>query len=520
MQVLPNSLARRIQVLGLLVAIFIVGCAIAFLLVLENSETQTLTQTTSHLAAVAASLARDYQSRAQYETSEHGVPPLDGRAVPAQDVLSLMTTVALRREIGTEGGFYSAAGDELLGYAFPTHEGPGAKKDMPQKELPAILELARKASSTRQPQSLVFRGQRDAIVFCAAPVVLSGQSPGAVWVMKRMPGLQAQQSARTYLGWLLLGVLAVGCVVMAFLIARNLATGIVHVEERLADLESDLTLPPKTLNDVAEVERIHAGINRLATTLRERMDKQRDLESKLRNSERLAALGKVAAGVAHELRNPLATIRLRTQMSNRETSDPALQRNAAIVLDEVSRLDTMVERLLYFSRPLKLSVQRVGIADILKAAVETQSAPASANGVEIQLVLGVEDIEVQGDPSALRQVFDNLIRNAVEAQEGGGGKVLVRVAKASAQQAEIMVQDEGPGISTENMPRIFDPFFTTKAAGTGLGLSICYEIIKAHQGEIEIESQPGSGTRVRVLLPALSRQGSTEPREEVREQPA
>ena len=180
MLALVNSLKMRLQVLGMLVLLFLAGCAVAFALLLRNSETQVLSQSASHLSAVASALARDYASRTAFERSKNETTALKSPTEQgADDVLSLMTAVVLRREVDAEGGFYSVANDKLLGYAFPTHEGPGIKKDMPQKELPTILDLARKAAKTRQPQSLIFRGQRDAIVFEAAPVLLNARSPAA-----------------------------------------------------------------------------------------------------------------------------------------------------------------------------------------------------------------------------------------------------------------------------------------------------------------------------------------------------
>jgi signal transduction histidine kinase len=420
----------------------------------------------------------------------------------ADDVLSLMTAVVLRREVDTEGGFYSVANDQLLGYAFPTHEGPGLKKDMPQKELPTILDLARKAAKTRQPQSLIFRGQRDAIVFEAAPVILNQEVAGSTWVMKRLPGLRSERDIRAYAGFLVLGVGAALCVLLAFLIARSLSTGVTAIERRLGELEQDLATPSAPTSELAEIARIRNGVDRLAASLRQKLANERELDGKLRSSERLAALGKVAAGVAHELRNPLATIRLRTQMSIRDAPDPDLRRNGSIVLDEIARLDQMVERLLYFARPLKIQRQDVKICKLLQASVETQAQIEGQSRSHVALGSCDESLEASADPSALRQVFDNLIRNAVEATQTAGGEAIVS-AQRYEETARIEVRDTGAGIRAGDLPHIFDPFFTTKQAGTGLGLSICYEIIKAHGGDIEAHSEPGHGTTIVVALPVV-----------------
>jgi signal transduction histidine kinase len=236
--------------------------------------------------------------------------------------------------------------------------------------------------------------------------------------------------------------------------------------------------------------------------LREKLANERELEGKLRSSERMAALGKVAAGVAHELRNPLATIRLRTQMSIRDSSDADVRRNGSIVLEEIARLDQMVERLLYFARPLKVQRQNVKICELVQASVETMSQIESQSRSRITLASCDQTLETSGDPSALRQVFDNLIRNAIEATQVTGGEVMVS-AQHDQDIAQIEVRDRGTGIRPEDLPHIFDPFFTTKQSGTGLGLSICYEIIKAHGGDIEAHSEPGQGATIVVSLPVV-----------------
>ncbi|MGB8885943.1 MAG: ATP-binding protein [Candidatus Korobacteraceae bacterium] len=500
-----HSLRLRLQVLGTLVFLFLIGSAIAFALLLRHSETQILSQTSSHLNAVASALARDYTGRAQFESSRQEPLALENSESPgSDDVLSLMTTVVLQREIGTEGGFYSRANDKLLGYAFPTHEGPGVKKDMPQKELPTILDLARKAARTKQSQSLIFRGQLDDIVFEASPIVLSnGEIAGSTWLMKRLPGLHSEQNFRTYVGFVVLGLAAGVCVLLAFLIARNLQSGIGDVEGRLLQLERDLTVPPGPSGKLTEIRRILGGVERLGSALRLKIAKEHDLEEKLRHNERLAALGRVAAGVAHELRNPLATIRLRTQLSARNPQEESVQRNSSVILDEIARLDRMVERLLFFARPLKIEPATFDLCEMLRTTIETKVNSVARKDVAIRWQSGERPLMFKADPSGMRQVFDNLISNAVDSvEDSGGGEVVVAAQCAPDGRIRVEVRDTGGGIRQEDLPHIFDPFFTTKQTGTGLGLSICYEIVKAHGGDVEVESEIGKGTRAVVILPA------------------
>jgi signal transduction histidine kinase len=422
-----------------------------------------------------------------------------------------MTAVVLQKEVGTEGGFYLQTADRLLGYAFPTHEGPGIKKDMPQKEVPTILELVRRAAATKQTQSVVFRGELDDIVFQAAPIVLdNGDVAGSTWMMKRLPGLHSKQSFRTYAGVLILAFAAIICVLLAFVIARNLQSGISDIEARLLQLERDLATPSEQGNRLTEIRRIVSGVDRLAAALRMKITQERDLEEKLRHSERLAALGRVAAGVAHELRNPLATIRLRTQLSARNPQAESVQRNSSVILDEITRLDRMAERLLLFARPLKLTVQAFDLSEILRSAVESRSSVADKQHVSIKLETGNHPLMTMADPSTMRQVVDNLVSNAIDSIEGAGGEVVIKARHTTDGSTHLEVRDTGAGISSEDLAHVFDPFFTTKQNGTGLGLSICYEIVKAHDGEIEVRSNVGEGTIVSIVLPQ-TRQPMAEP---------
>jgi|SRR5579864_924215 len=498
-----HSLRWRLHALGFLVLLFLVGSSIAFVLLLRHTENETLSQTASRLRAIASTLSQDYISRVQFESSQQEPLPLDNpHASSADDVLSLMTTVALQREVGTEGGFYSRSGDMPLGYAFPTHEGPGIKKDMPEKELSTILDLARKATATKEAQSLVFRGQRDDVAFEATPIVLNGDAVGSVWLMKRLPGLHAERDIKTYAALSALGLAAGFCVLLAFLIARNLRSGISEVESRLQEVEADLGAPRRSRVKLTEIRRVLGGVDRLASALQVKSAKEHDLEEKLRHSERLAALGRVAAGVAHELRNPLATIRLRTQMSVRNPRDENVQRNGAVVLEEIARLDRMVERLLFFARPLKIDLQTVDICEVLQASIEAGSHAADDRNIRVELGECDSSIRASADPSALRQLLDNLISNAIDSVGQPGGKVIVSAQRSPDGRVCLEVRDTGTGIRNDDLPHIFDPFFTTKTSGTGLGLSICYEIVKAHGGDIRIESEVGEGTTAVVLLPA------------------
>ncbi|MCE5272441.1 GAF domain-containing protein [bacterium] len=245
-------------------------------------------------------------------------------------------------------------------------------------------------------------------------------------------------------------------------------------------------------------------------------------------ADRLATLGQLAAGAAHEIRNPLTSIRSTIQYLQRDIQDPVKQALVRELIEEVDRINGIIEGLLSFSRPAKAEISSVDLRALLSQVLALASATALKRGIALDLEYVPAETELSADPALLKQVFLNVLMNAIEALEGGG-HIQVRVELADRGRGgshtqrkmfHVLFSDNGPGIPAENMERIFDPFFTTKKEGTGLGLSICYGIIQQHGGDIEIESRTADaesrehGTRVAVTLPqAQSISGSRRSRE-------
>ena len=495
-----GSLRTRVAILALLVIVLLLGCGFAFVLVLQNRQSVVTGDAQRHLSALAITMARDYNNQEDFQTQHREVPPLENPdASGSDDVLSLMTTMVLKNEQGTEGGFNSNASDRLLGYAYPTHEGPGVKRDIPPIERPMIEDVARRVGVQGHDVSYTYRGPRAVIVFEASPIVVKGNPIGSAWVMKRLPSLRAQQDWSLSLGATVFVVLSLVCVLLAFLVARDLEAGVNRIEDRLHELDQDLASPGKPFSGLAELRRIYRGVNQLADSLRHKIEQERDLRKQLRHKERLAALGQVAAGVAHELRNPLATMRLRTQMSQRAVSDAAVQQSCTMVLEEIDRLNGIAERLLYFSRPLSLQVERFDLASLLRNCVEEKKALVKAESIRFLFQAVNVPLMIQGDRSKLHQVFDNILSNTIDAL-GPAGKVELKVFDQEG-CATVECRDDGHGIPEEIREKLFDPFFTTRPKGIGLGLSIAYEIVQAHAGTIEIGSSPIRGTIITVRLP-------------------
>jgi hypothetical protein len=202
-------------------------------------------------------MARDY---AHEDFKAQPLSPLENGDVQASDnALSAVTTAVLQNERGSEGGFYSLRGDRLVGYAFPTHEGPGVKRDIPPIERPMIEDVARRAARQSQNVSYTYRGTRDVIVLEAAPVILNGNLLGSAWVMKRLPGLRSQGDLKLSLGVVGFVVLSLVCVLLALFVARDLGAGVTRIEDRLHQLDRDLASPSENFVGVTELARIYRG---------------------------------------------------------------------------------------------------------------------------------------------------------------------------------------------------------------------------------------------------------------------
>lgn len=232
----------------------------------------------------------------------------------------------------------------------------------------------------------------------------------------------------------------------------------------------------------------------------------RQLREEVARSQRLAALGNLAAGLAHEIRNPLSSIKgFATYFRERLKDTPEDSRSADIMVGEVDRLNRVITQLLELSRPAQPEAQRLEMVSLANEVIEIVTHRAQESGVKMIADIALAELAVQGDGDQLRQVLLNLFLNAIEAMETGG-TVTVRLDRPPSGGARIVVADTGSGITAENLPHIFDPYFTTKPAGTGLGLAIVHKIIEAHGGDIHVASKPGEGTEVTITLPPQGKQ--------------
>jgi signal transduction histidine kinase len=224
------------------------------------------------------------------------------------------------------------------------------------------------------------------------------------------------------------------------------------------------------------------------------------LEGELRDADKQRAISTLAAGMAHEIKNPLTSLKTFADYLDEKGADPDFQQKFRRVINqEVDRIDQIVRRLLAFAKPSRPNFEPVDISRLLDETLDLISAEALRRRIEIERVYN-EPITIQADSEQLRQVFLNIFLNSFEAVNGSGGKLFVTTARKD-ENVIVSIHDTGSGIPRENLERIFDPFFTTKSAGTGLGLSIALGIIKDHHGELTFESGDSGGTTCTVVIP-------------------
>lgn len=236
------------------------------------------------------------------------------------------------------------------------------------------------------------------------------------------------------------------------------------------------------------------------------MSDTQELERRARLTEKLAAVGTLSAGLAHEIRNPLNAAGLQLRLLNRRLdaagADSHLKEPVSLVQAELGRLSRLVGEFLQFARPTGLVRSKVDVAALAQSVVDLEAPAAMEKGAEILPRLPAGPAFVEGDSEKLTQVVLNLLRNAVEASQRGG-RVELGV-EVDSDGLFICVSDEGEGIPEPDLPRIFEPFYSTKPGGTGLGMSIVHSLVTLHGGDITVNSRHEQGTRVVVSLPATA----------------
>jgi signal transduction histidine kinase len=504
------SFQWQVSLLGTLVVILSLAVLFAIVATLRYTKSAVLNSEKKQLTEAARNLVQEYEDRAESARHNNQQPPLaNPDAGSSREVLALTSRLVLQNLEGIGGGFYSLADGRLVGNFSPSGEpltGNGENNASREEEDQAVLEIARTAASSRQTAERVLISPTGILLICAMPIREGDAAMGSAWSVKHLADLPGSNRFRAYLITAGLATAALASVLLTLLVIRNLQGGVRKIEGGLQTLEDNLSSRIDTTNEPAEIQHIVQAINRLGKTLEDKMEHEKEIEGQLRHAERLASLGRLVAGVAHEVRNPLATIRLRVQMCRRDAADVKVKESCVIALEEIERLNGIVNRLLNFARPIHLELEAVDLRSLVQERIRSFEEMALRNQVQLMTNLPNRKFVTLVDKDRMAQVFDNIIQNALDAMAERGGTLAVTLASNGRQGEKtagvsVEFQDTGKGIDDSDVDHVFDPFFTTKASGTGLGLSISHELIRAHGGDIKIASEKGRGTNVRITIP-------------------
>ena len=274
-------------------------------------------------------------------------------------------------------------------------------------------------------------------------------------------------------------------------------------------LESLAGILASVITSADQYQRLQVTISQLRSTqveLRARMEAQRDAENRLVQAAKLAAVGEMAAGIAHELNNPLTSVTGFAELALEAIpQESQTRKDLEIVMREAIRARDVVRRLLDFARQSESTRERTSLNEVIEDVVALSRHLIQTSGVDLQLELEQDLPWVLADSNQMKQVLVNLVHNALQAMPAGGEMLITTQSafRAGRDWVRVSVCDTGVGIPRLDQSRIFEPFYTTKGeqGGTGLGLSVTYGIVTDHGGQIDVESEPGAGSKFTVWLP-------------------
>lgn len=414
-------------------------------------------------------------------------------AAPNTDLMHAILDVVLAQLNGVEGGFWrndpasSAARGTFDAYAYPTYQGSGIKRDIPEAETPLILRALRESAATHAATNAAVEGQNDAVVVAACPV--AHHDGLFAWTLARAhPPLGTNGRTLVQILAALVAAIVAIAIWLGIVLRRwrkNLARIEAHLSQR--DTQSSTRFTTMTATGEPDLDKIVSAFNAYSERSSALQRHAGELDERLAAAERFSALGRLAAQVAHEIRNPIGAMRLKAENALAGDADRK-DRALTSILEQIERVDTQLASLLALTQPVRVNTRPVALAAWLDARIELHRDAAQRAGIGLAVSHTVPDkIIVHVDPDQLARAVDNLILNALRHTPKHGHVTVF--AQADSGSLRLEVADDGPGVPLAEREHIFKPFVTGHAEGSGLGLAVVREIAAAHGGTAFYESR-------------------------------
>jgi len=481
---LPKSVAAHRWQMWLLITALLAILVTAFLVVdlTRNLRTVVISDTNKALANAVQEL-QQFRQRASLSPQEISQRELADAALRkiSYEVLSSYPDI--------EGGYL--LDDKVIGHSFPTYTEPGSTLYQPVLEHQEVLSALTESRRTGQVARRVVQDHRDLVLVA---VLASSDNMISAWSLRRI--LNFSDSSELNKRYLLVIFMFVSLITIG--IVLRLSVGLQREFALIrAGLEKLRTDPNYRLPDQGgELRTIVQAVNSMAQG-------RQELETALRREDRLRMMGRVVAGIAHEIRNPLNSIRLTSRVLARRLADqPQAQESTSLITSEIDRLDSLLNSLLVFGTDETGKTKQQPIQPLLERTLALVKPHARERNVELRFQCD-SDCEANVDADHLQQALMNLLLNAIDAS-GINGTVVLSLSK-SAREVEIRVEDSGPGLTTEQQDRLFEAFYTTKSSGTGLGLAVTKTVLDKMGASIHVSNRNGtsngnSGAIFRISL--------------------
>ncbi|CAM2158815.1 histidine kinase (plasmid) [Pararobbsia alpina] len=483
------SFSTQLLALWILIAVLCGLLSVAVWLMLSSALSERVDAARRQAATTCTAVASRYDLSMQ-RSGETNV-----------DLMHAVLDLVLIQTDGIEGGFWTNEPNSngFIAYAFPTYGGSGLKRDVPEAETPLILRALRGASSTGQLQTEIVSSGADAVLTVACPVPRHAGLFSWTLTRARPPLGPYGERAATILA----GVLAI-IVVLALFLALTLRRwkhNLTRLERALAP-EGDFE-HGKRLDRLGErdLDQIVDALNRYGDRAERLAHDANALNRRLAEAERFSTLGKMAAQIAHEIRNPAGAMRLKAENA---LAGDGTRRDAALrtIIEQVARIEAQVTSLLALTQSVTVHAREVDLHAWVDEIIHTHEAHAESKGVALGANVAPSATQPIFDPAQLARALENLVVNALR-HTPSGGNVTVRASCAYIQEGarlRLEVADSGPGVSQVERERIFEPFVTGRPDGSGLGLAVVREIASAHGGRAYL-AEDLNETRFVIDLP-------------------